>query len=103
RKPAPDARWVAVGDPQAPLARFMDILEHHGVLDDDGGIAADTLLISIGDHFDYGAARDAERAADDGLALLAWLVSHDEDRAIVIAGNHDLGRVGELATFDDPT
>ncbi len=79
------------------------MLDQHGVLGDDGRVAPDVQLISIGDHFDWGGAVDAGRAADEGLALLSWLASHDEDSVVLIAGNHDLGRVGELASFDDET
>lgn len=103
-RPASDTkRWVAIGDPQAPLARFLDVLDQHRVLGEDGWVAPDVQLISIGDHFDWGGAEDAGRAADEGLALLGWLASHDESSVVLIAGNHDLGRVGELATFDDET
>jgi hypothetical protein len=34
---------------------------------------------------------------------LRWLASHDSQQAIILLGNHDLGRVGELAHFDDDT
>jgi len=57
----------------------------------------------MGDHFDWGAAADAERAAADGVALFSWLAAHAPDHVTMIAGNHDLGRVGELAFFDDAT
>jgi hypothetical protein len=94
-------RRFAIGDPQAPLTAFLAVLDHHGLLGDDGWIAGDVGLVSVGDHFDYGALAEAHEAANDGLCLLSWLAHHDEDAVVLIAGNHDLGRVGELASFDD--
>lgn len=96
-------RRVAVGDPQAPLPVFLQILERHGLLGDDGWLAADVELVSIGDHFDFGGSAQRQQAADDGLAILAWLGAHPPDQVVLIAGNHDLGRVGELCDFDDDT
>ena len=66
-------------------------------------LAADVLLVSMGDHFDWGKREETPRATDEGLALLAWLAHHEPNQVVIIAGNHDLGRVGELATFDDET
>ena len=100
---APRARTVAMGDPQAPLEKVMAVLDHHGLLGDDGSLAADVTLVSMGDHFDWGGAAQAARARRDGLALLAWLLGHRRDQAMLIAGNHDLGRLGELSDFDDAT
>ena len=94
-------RRVAVGDPQAPLRRFFEVLERHGLLGDDGRLAADVEFVSIGDHFDFGSSAERFDAARDGLAILSWLASHPPDQVRLIAGNHDLGRVGELAEFDD--
>jgi hypothetical protein len=94
---------VAVGDPQACLETFLEVLGAHGLLADDGRIRDDVELYSMGDHFDWGRAEDAERAGEDGLALLAWLASHSADRVHLVLGNHDLARVGELAEFDDAT
>jgi hypothetical protein len=96
----PRARRFAIGDPQAPLATFIAVLEHHGLLGEDGWLAPDVLLVSMGDHFDWGHAAEARQAAAEGLALLAWLAHHDEDQVVLLAGN-DLGRLGELAAFDD--
>lgn len=103
REPAGVARSrrVAVGDPQAPLGVFLRVLEQHGLLGDDGWLAADVELVSIGDHFDFGGSAQRREAAEDGLAILAWLAAHPPDQAVLIAGNHDLARVGELWDFDD--
>ena len=94
--PPADARprkiRVAIGDPQAPLERFFAILEHHGLLSDRGRLRDDVLLVSIGDHFDWGDPEDRRTAADSGLNLLAWLASHPPDHVVVLAGNHDLAR-----------
>lgn len=94
-------RRFAVGDPQAPLSKFLEILDANGLLGDDGRLAPDVELTSMGDHFDWGPPHEVDRAAEDGLALLAWLASHPPDQVRLVAGNHDLGRVGELAAFDD--
>jgi hypothetical protein len=83
-------RWLAVGDPQTSQARFFALLDRHGARADDVG------LLSIGDHFDYGADRAA--AARDGLANLEWLMRRP---SVLIAGNHDLCRVIELAYETD--
>ncbi len=94
-------RRFAVGDPQAPLSRLQALLGHHGLLGPDGSLAEDVFLISVGDHFDYGAVEQRREAAAEGLQVLAWLASHPPDQVVLIAGNHDLGRVGELAGFSD--
>lgn len=96
-------RWVAMGDPQASLEQVLGILDAHGLLADDGMLRPDVGLVSLGDHFDWGAAADAERAAADGVAMFSWLLAHPPDQVRLVAGNHDLGRVGELASFDDAT
>jgi hypothetical protein len=95
----PRPRRVAMGDPQAPFEKVLAILDHHGLLDDCGILRDDVSLVSMGDHFDYGADPDA--AAVDGERLLAWLAAHPPDQVVLILGNHDLARVSELAGFDD--
>ncbi len=92
---------VAVGDPQAPLETVLGVLDHNGLLAENGRLREDVALYSMGDHFDWGAAAEAEQAGEDGLALLAWLASHAVDHVHLVLGNHDLARVGELASFDD--
>jgi len=94
---------VVVGDPQAPLERFLSVLAARGLLGADGRLRAEVRLVSIGDHFDWGGAEGAEAAARSGLALLSWLAAHPPDQVVLIAGNHDLARVGELVGFDDAT
>lgn len=96
-------RRAAIGDPQAPLERFLSILDAQGLLGDDGRLAPDVQLVSMGDHFDWGSRDERPRAAREALALLSWLAAHPPDRVYVLAGNHDLGRLGELARFDDVT
>ena len=90
-----------IGDPQAPLARFFEILDRHGLRGPDGNLRPGVHLVSIGDHFDFGAGPEVARAAADGLALLGWLAAHPPEQVTILAGNHDLGRVGELVGFDD--
>jgi hypothetical protein len=100
---APRALRIAVGDPQAPLETFFGVLDAHGLLAPDGRLSPDVALYSMGDHFDWGAVAEADQAGADGLALLAWLASHPPDQVHLVLGNHDLARVGEMASFDDAT
>ncbi len=99
----PRARHLAIGDPQAPLDTFLAILERHEALGDEGRLRADVMLVSMGDHFDYGKPEQREQATKEGTALLAWLAAHPSDQVEIILGNHDLSRVGELHSLDDVT
>lgn len=100
------APLIAMGDPQAPFARVLSVLQHHDLLDRRGSrlrVSSGVRLLSIGDHFDWGGRSRVERAAvaHDGEACLRFLASHDPDHVIVLVGNHDLARVGELLHVDD--
>lgn len=101
--PAPRPRVLAMGDPQASLERVLQVLDAHGALADDGRLADELTLISMGDHFDWGGNSAVERkqAAADGEALLRWLAAHPRDQVVLLAGNHDLARVGELWDLSD--
>ncbi|MDP3157495.1 MAG: metallophosphoesterase [Archangium sp.] len=99
--PAPFQHHVAMGDPQAPFATVLSILDRHGLLGDDGRLHGDVQLVSMGDHFDWGQASERKKATDDATAMLAWLSAHPPEQVIIIAGNHDLARVCELAPFTD--
>ncbi len=55
-----------MGDPQAPFAKVLEVLDCHAALDGDR-LAPDVTLISIGDHFDYDLKHPHE-AAQQGLA-----------------------------------
>ncbi len=94
-------RRAATGDPQGPFRKFLDVLDRHSLLDDAGRIPADAQLVSIGDHFDWGTASARREAATDARRLLAWLAAHPPDQVVLLAGNHDLARVGELLSFSD--
>ncbi len=94
------SRAVLLGDPQTSLDRFMAVLDAHGLLGDVGRLRPDVALVSAGDHFDYGTGDRAVVAAD-GLAALRWLADHPPDRVVLLAGNHDLARVSELARITD--
>lgn len=94
---------VAIGDPQAPIAVFLKILDDHALLGDDGRLKPHVALTSMGDHFDWGAAAQRGQASVEGLEILAWLAAHPRDQVTILVGNHDLARVGELARFDDAT
>lgn len=100
-----DVALVAMGDPQAPFAHVQAVLGHHGLLTEGRRprLRPGRRLLSIGDHFDWGGpgveARTA--AAADGEACLRWLASHDDDQVVILAGNHDLARVGELVAVSD--
>jgi hypothetical protein len=98
------SRWkvrAAIGDPQAPIETFFHVLERHGLLGADGRLRPDVFLVSMGDHFDYGTREQRDEAATSSLRLLEWLAAHPEEQVVILAGNHDLARVGELAGFDD--
>ena len=99
--PGPFTRRAAMGDPQAPLAHVLAVLEVHGFLGDDGWLAPDVELVSMGDHFDYGGAGIRREAARSGAALLAWLAAHPKAQVTLLLGNHDVARVGELYGHDD--
>lgn len=90
---------VAMGDPQAPFARVKAVLAHHGLLDAGGRLRAEVQLVSMGDHFDWGRADERAQATQDALELLRWLASHPPEQVVLLAGNHDLGRVCELEPF----
>jgi hypothetical protein len=93
------ARTFAMGDPQAPFAKVLEVLRWHGALDGDR-IARDVVLVSIGDHFDYDL-RNPQVAAREGLALLRWLASHPPEQVVLLLGNHDASRVMEMALLSD--
>lgn len=94
-------RRLAIGDPQAPMARFFAILDHNQALTEDGWLSPEVYLLSMGDHFDWGGSAEREQAADDGLGILAWLAAHPAQQVGLLLGNHDLGRMGELVSFTD--
>lgn len=94
-------RTFAIGDPQAPFDTFLAILDRHDLRAPHGKLRDDVRLISMGDHFDWGKPADRARAAADGMKLVAWLSSHDPAQVVMIAGNHDLARVGELWGISD--
>lgn len=101
RAPIGRSRPFAIGDPQASAERFFEILDRHAALGPDGRLLEDVHLVSIGDHFDWGSVAERQQAADDGLAILAWLAAHPPDQVTLILGNHDLARLGEMVGFDD--
>ena len=92
-------RTFVMGDPQAPFAKVLEVLDRHGALAGDR-LAPDVTLVSIGDHFDYDF-RDPATCAREGLALLRWLASHDPAQVHIVLGNHDASRVMELAAISD--
>jgi hypothetical protein len=94
---------AVIGDPQADFGRFLAILDHRGLLGESGWLRPEVRLVSVGDHFDYGKASERDEAARSALQLVAWLAAHPADQVIILTGNHDLGRVGEMADFTDAT
>jgi hypothetical protein len=97
----PRSRHLAIGDPQADITRFLALLDRQGLLGPDGWLLPEVQLVSVGDHFDWGKAPEREEVATSALRLLAWMAAHPADQAVLLLGNHDLGRVGELADFTD--
>lgn len=102
--PAPDgrrrARWFALGDPQTSFDRLVEILARADLLDDAGRLRLEVGLLSIGDHFDYGTVGGPEMGRE-GHLFLRWLADHPPDQIVILAGNHDLARVQELAHESD--
>lgn len=92
-------RTFVMGDPQAPFAKVQEVLDRHDALAGDR-LAADVVLVSIGDHFDYDL-HDPEAAGREGVQTLRWLASHDREQVALLLGNHDIARVMELATITD--
>lgn len=101
RLTSPDVstRAFVMGDPQAPFAKILAVLDRHHLLSGDR-LAPDVELVSIGDHFDYDLL-DPETAGKEGVKLLRWLASHDPAQVRIVLGNHDASRVMELIGFDD--
>ena len=99
--PGPAKRRVTLGDPQAPLATVLAVLDANDLLGTDGWIRPDVAVVSVGDHFDWGAPADRAQATADGYAILAYFAA--QPQVTLLAGNHDLSRVGELAELDDET
>lgn len=93
-------RAFAIGDPQGAAERFLGALAAHDLLGADGWLRPDVRLISMGDHFDY-YVPDRLRARVEGVLILGWLAAHPRDQVGILAGNHDLARVIELAAIDD--
>ena len=92
-------RWFAAGDPQTTPERFFAVLARHEMLAADGRLRDDVGLVSMGDHFDFhGELAEVERA---GRTILEWLLSHPAEQVKILAGNHDLSRVMELAYETD--
>lgn len=97
----PRTRRVAIGDPQADITRFFALLDRHGLLGPEGWLRPEVQLVSVGDHFDWGRPQEREDVATSAVRLLAWMAAHPADQAVLLLGNHDLGRVGELVDFTD--
>jgi hypothetical protein len=95
-------RTFVIGDPQASFDKVMDVLDQHGALatGDEPRLASDVRLVSIGDHFDYDLRNPVE-AGQEGIRVLRWLASHAPEQVVILAGNHDLARVMELAAISD--
>jgi len=92
---------IAMGDPQADITRVFALLEGHGLLGEEGWLRPEVQLVSVGDHFDWGKPHERDAGASSAVRLVAWLAAHPADQAVLLLGNHDLGRVGELADFTD--
>lgn len=92
---------LAMGDPQAPFETMLEVLDHAGVLSNQGALLPEVQLVSMGDHFDWGPPSARARAQTDAVALVSWLSAHSHEQVVLLLGNHDLSRVSELARFSD--
>lgn len=103
RPPSQVRRAVAIGDPQAHVTKLFAVLDHQGLLGDDGRLRDDVQLVSIGDHFDFGsrAGGTLDDARRDGPQFLRWLCAHPDTQTTILIGNHDTARVMELARASD--
>jgi UDP-2,3-diacylglucosamine pyrophosphatase LpxH len=98
--PMPAETVVAVGDPQTSLEQFLRILDLHSLLQaDSSALKPGVHLITLGDYFDFGSSADRVHAASEGLRILRWLSAHSAEQVTLVAGNHDLARVGELISI----
>lgn len=96
-------KWFAMGDPQAPFERVLEVLRAHDLLDDADRLRADRGLVSMGDHFDF-PPREGQtlaQASQDGTTTLSWLAAHPPEQVVILFGNHDAARVMELAWETD--
>lgn len=98
---APTGRLVAMGDPQTGTRRLLEGLAAKGLLGQEGWLREEVRLIVLGDYFDFGPALERRETGEEGLRNLAWLAAHSEDQITLLAGNHDLARVGELLGLTD--
>ena len=59
--------------------KLLAILEYHGLLGEDGLLHAGVELVSIGDHFDYGSAEQAEEVlkGDELLDALYYQIVNE--------------------------
>lgn len=89
-----------MGDPQAPFAKVLKILDRHHLLTASGALRSDTQLVVMGDYFDWGKPSDRPQATEDATALLSWLATHDAEHVVLLLGNHDLARVCELFPYE---
>jgi hypothetical protein len=96
-------RAFAVGDPQTSAERFFTLLAQADLLDAEGWLRHDVGLVSMGDHFDYKLPPGvtSEASGEEGMKILSWLAAHSTEQVVILAGNHDLSRVMELALFTD--
>jgi hypothetical protein len=94
-------RWFAVGDPQTSFDRFAALLDHHGLVGDDGWLQPDVGLVSMGDHFDYASPEPLEAVGREGQRILGWLAAHPRAQVRLLLGNHDAARVIEFGACSD--
>lgn len=94
-------RWFAAGDPQTTPERFFAVLRSHELLDSKGRLRDDVGLVSMGDHFDFHFDGELAEVEQAGRTILEWLLSHSAEQVKILAGNHDLSRVMELAFETD--
>lgn len=107
RAPAPvtPVRAVVLGDPQAPICTLFAVLDHQGLLGENGWLHPHVQIICVGDYFDFSTA-DPFEAGRLGAAFLAWMAAHDPEQVVLLLGNHDVERVASLgactlAAFDE--
>jgi hypothetical protein len=83
------------------LEKVFAVLDGYHFLGEDGCLRDEVQLVGIGDYFDWGPFASRRDSARESLHLLSWLAAHPPEQVILLAGNHDLARVGELVHFQD--
>src|SRR3989442_875942 len=82
--------------PGVPAAPFPEL----GCRDGGRNVGRAGQLVWMGDNWEWSVLYYRWRRGAEGVALLSWLAAQPPDQVVLLVGNHDLARVGELVAFD---